>query len=378
MLKIIMIKNLKKLIMIINKMRYSYNDIAIVPAIVSFIEHRNNCWPFWEFTDNTRLPIFTAPMSTVVNESNFELFSDNHIFPILPRNISLETRIQYLKEGKWAAVGLNEFYDLFIKNQWKSKTITSVVIDIANGHMQRLIEYIKHAKNTYDAGIQIMCGNIANPETFRELAKAGADYVRVGIGVGSGCTTWSNVGIGYPIASLIHEIYKIAKTEKGKVPYIIADGGIRNYSDVIKALALGADFVMIGSEFAKLVESAAPTFYYKKDKTIVRIDPLDCSVIGNDDGTFIIDSDTVNLYKLFYGMASKQGQIDLNGSKTRTSEGISKVFECTTNLSTWVENMCDYLKSAMSYVDVYDIQDFNPENVDCVVISQQTKESINQ
>lgn len=367
--------------MLIKETKYSYNDIAIVPAIVSSIDHREECWPFWEFTDNTRLPIFTAPMSTVVNESNFELFSDNYILPILPRNISLETRIQYLKKGKWAAVGLDEFYDLFIKNQWKSKTTTSVVIDIANGHMRRLIEYVKHAKNIYDIDVQIMCGNIANPETFRELAKAGADYVRVGIGVGSGCTTWSNVGIGYPIASLIHETYKIAKNlEKtyDKVPAIIADGGIRNYSDVIKALALGADFVMIGSEFAKLVESAAPTFYYKKDKTIVGIDPLDCSVISNNDGTFMIDSDTVNLHKLFYGMASKQGQIDLNGSKTRTSEGIPKVFDCTTNLSTWIENMCDYLKSAMSYVDIYDIQDFNPENVDCVVISQQTKESINK
>lgn len=361
--------------MIINEMKYSYNDIAIVPATVSSIEHRNECHPFWA----TKLPIFTAPMSTVVNESNFELFSDNHIFPILPRNTSLETRIQYLKKGRWAAVGLDEFYNLFIDNKWDSEIITSVVIDIANGHMRRLIEYIKRAKNIYEDGIQIMCGNIANPKTFIELAKAGADYVRVGIGAGSGCTTWSNVGIGYPMASLIYETYKVAKSLKyEKIPIIIADGGIRNYSDVIKALALGADLVMIGSEFAKLVESAAPTFYYKKDGTIVGIDPLDNPIVSNGDGTFIIDSDEVNLHKLFYGMASKQGQIDLNGSKTRTSEGISKIFNCTTNLSTWVENMCDYLKSAMSYVDIYDVQDFNPENVDCVIISQQTKESINK
>ena len=110
-----------------------------------------------------------------------------------------------------------------------------------------------------------------------------------------GCITSSNTSIHYPMASLINDVFQvkqslqlIADSTGKKLPYIIADGGIRNYSDVIKALALGSDYVMIGSLFASLYESCAKT---------VKIDGIK--------------------YKEFYGMASKQGQIAINGKKTK-------------------------------------------------------------
>ena len=314
-------------------------------------------------------------MSTVVNEDNFQLFDDNGIIPILPRNINLEIRIKYLKMGYWVALGLKEFENLI--DEYDSHS--HVLIDIANGHMEYLCKIIHEVKKK--CNITIMCGNIANPQTYRELALAGADFIRCGIGTGSGCLTWSNTGIGYPIASLIFEIYKIKEElyNMGKnTPLIIADGGIRNYSDVIKALALGADYVMIGGEFAKLVESAAPTFYYDNNK-IIGVDPFECKIKSLSDGTFDIDGKIVNnLHKLFYGMASKKGQEELFGNKINTSEGVSKVFDCTTNLSSWVQNMVSYIQSAMSYTNCSFIEDFNPSRVNCVVISQQTKESINK
>lgn len=374
--------------MLIKEMKYSYNDIAIVPAIKSNVEHRSECNPFTGQFNNSDLPIFTAPMSTVVNEQNFNLFEKNHIIPILPRNFDLETRIDYLRRGKWTAVGLQEFEDLFINNDWDMEIYpdVNVLIDIANGHMSKLHDMIYYAKVKYKWSnrFKIMAGNIANPMTYYELAKAGCDMIRVNIGVGEGCITWSNLGTGYPCASLISEIYKIKKEleHAGEwTPLIIADGGIRNYSDVNKSLALGADYVMIGGLFSKLVESAAPTFYYDKDGvSIHEINPFEHKIDAYPDGTFDIDEEYIvdNLHKVFYGMASRRGQEDINGEKKKTSEGIQKILLATTNLRKWSENMIAYMQSAMSYTNCLYLDDFNPENVDVIIISPQTKESINK
>ena len=374
--------------MLIKEMKYSYNDIAIVPAIKSNVEHRSECNPFTGQFNNSDLPIFTAPMSTVVNEQNFNLFEKNHIIPILPRNFDLETRIDYLRRGKWTAVGLQEFEDLFINNDWDMEIYpdVNVLIDIANGHMSKLHDMIYYAKVKYKwpNRFKIMAGNIANPMTYYELAKAGCDMIRVNIGVGEGCITWSNLGTGYPCASLISEIYKIKKEleHAGEwTPLIIADGGIRNYSDVNKSLALGADYVMIGGLVSKLVESAAPTFYYDKDGvSIHEINPFEHKIDAYPDGTFDIDEEYIvdNLHKVFYGMASRRGQEDINGEKKKTSEGIQKILPATTNLRKWSENMIAYMQSAMSYTNCLYLDDFNPENVDVIIISPQTKESINK
>ncbi len=308
--------------------------------------------------------------------------------PILPRNFPIETRIYYLQRGKWAAVGLQEFEDLFINNDWDMEIYpdVNVLIDIANGHMSKLHDMIYYAKVKYKWSnrFKIMAGNIANPMTYYELAKAGCDMIRVNIGVGEGCITWSNLGTGYPCASLISEIYKIKKEleHAGEwTPLIIADGGIRNYSDVNKSLALGADYVMIGGLFSKLVESAAPTFYYDKDGvSIHEINPFEHKIDAYPDGTFDIDEEYIvdNLHKVFYGMASRRGQEDINGEKKKTSEGIQKILPATTNLRKWSENMIAYMQSAMSYTNCLYLDDFNPENVDVIIISPQTKESINK
>lgn len=374
--------------MLIKETKYCYNDIAIVPAIKSNISHRSECDPYVRDNGEKMLPIFTAPMSTVVNEENFNLFEENHIISILPRNFPLATRIEYLGNGKWVALGLQEFKDIFLDKDWDFELYpyVNVLIDIANGHMSELHDLIYSAKMKYHwkYSFKIMSGNIANPQTYYELAKAGCDYVRCSIGSGSGCLSSSNLGIHYPIASLISEIYEIKKKlyHSGEnTPMIIADGGIRGFSDVIKAKALGADYVMCGGIFSQLVESAAPTFYYQNDgKSITKINPFEHKITPIQGGGFDIDEEYVvdKLHKVFYGMASRRGQEDMNGEKTKTSEGVQKVFDCTTTISKWSENMTDYIKSAMSYTNCYRLDDFNTENVDCIVMSQQTKESINK
>lgn len=318
---------------------YSYNDITIIPAIKSDINSRNECDPY---LSDLMLPLFTAPMSTVVNESNYEIFEKNGINTILPRNINLETRLSYSKCGRWAAYSLKEFEENFCKeesfhNTWR------VLIDIANGHMAKLYELVMKAKKLHD-NIEIMVGNIAHPETYEVCNDCGVDYVRVGIGAGAGCITSSNTAIHYPMASLIYDCYMRKLKIKGTTK-IIADGGIRNYSDVIKALALGADYVMIGSLFAQLKESAA---------------------VKNNG----------NVY--FYGMASAQGQCDISGGKTKTSEGIAKSLPVIGTIAGWTENMIAYMRSAMSYCNIKLIQDFNPYNVQTYLMSTFAKNSINK
>ena len=176
-------------------------------------------------------------------------------------------RYEYLLKGKWVALSLSEFENIFIKNDDFLEEVTvipHVLIDVANGHMQHLIDICKQVKESWGDNIVIMAGNIANPKTYIEYCDAGIDYVRCSIGSGSCCTTASNTAVHYPIASLIDEINTIKESRKHTYESaydkfctkVIADGGIRNFSDVVKALALGADYVMVGGLFASFIESA--------------------------------------------------------------------------------------------------------------------------
>lgn len=375
--------------MLIKSVKYCYDDIAIIPTSISSIDHRKQCNPYDE---NGYLPIFTAPMSTVVNSENYEIFEKNNIYAILPRSENYELRVKYSLNNKWSAFSLAEFNDLFCDEQLVENYIKmpkKALIDVANGHMKSLFKAIKKAKGLYGDTLTIMMGNIANPETYIECLKHGVDYVRCNIGSGEGCITSSNLGLHFPNASLIdaivtlkNEIKKSKGLNANEMTKIIADGGIRNYSDVNKALALGADYVMIGGMFSRLVESCAKTFYYNNNNELIELNPLKGDNIIEQNGTFIFEKEgkillIKKIYKIFYGMASKNGQIDINGEKTKTAEGITKTLECTTNLNKWVENMTDYLKSAMSYTNCKNLIQFK-NNVDCIIMSENTKNSINK
>ena len=326
---------------ILNKIGYSYNDLTIVPARISNISSRSECFPFLNTEHD--LPLFTAPMSSVVNLKNLDIWQHNKITPIIPRTINLNLRLNGLVNGYWIAMSLNEFRTYFIdggidlynpskhfilmdKNDRHEEIPTyKVCIDIANGHMESLYTMVNEAKmksRERSYTLIVMTGNIANPETYSWLYGKDVDYVRLSIGSGNGCLTSSNTGVHYPIATLIDECHSIRshgdyETIKNYYPKIIADGGIRNYSDIIKALALGADYVMVGSLFSGFLESAADIYlergagkyisalgeiqqYFEKGQSVYSYDAeseiAKRKLLAANEGT---------LSKKFYGMSTK-------------------------------------------------------------------------
>ena len=345
-----------------DKIYYTYEDLTIMPNIISGIEHRSECIPL---DDDGMLPIFTAPMNTVVDEKNFDLFEKEMIHAILPRTVDISLRVENSTKGRWSAYSLTEFENVFCDetNVLNQGNGIKALIDIANGHMKKSIDLVRAAKNIYGENIKIMVGNIANPRTYEEYTRAGVDFIRAGIGAGNGCLSTSNVAVHTPMASLIDEIVSVRKEIEGmypKLPKIIADGGIRNYRDIIKALALGADYVMIGSVFARMLESSA-------DKCAVLngievgLGDIDDLHLENDEWYGNVRGKKVRFDKIvatFYGMASREGQIALNGAKTKTSEGLLKKLDVKYTMHGWSMNIMDYLRSAMSYVGVKTLEDF--------------------
>lgn len=161
--------------------------------------------------------------------------------------------------------------------------VDTVIIDTAHGHTKGVVTALKGVKTKFPE-LDVVVGNIATAEAANYLMDAGADAVKVGIGPGSICTTRIVAGVGYPQLSAIMEV---AKAINGKIP-IIADGGIRFTGDIVKALAAGADCVMLGSMFAGTKESPGETVIYegRKYKTYRGMGSVEAMSDGSKDRYF--------------------------------------------------------------------------------------------
>ena len=136
--------------------------------------------------------------------------------------------------------------------------VDAVIIDTAHGHTQGVVAVLKEVKSKFPE-LDVVVGNIATPEAAKYLVEAGADAVKVGIGPGSICTTRVVAGVGFPQFSAVLEV---AAAIKGSGVPVIADGGIRYTGDIPKAIAAGADCVMLGSLLAGTKESPGETIIY--------------------------------------------------------------------------------------------------------------------
>lgn len=156
-------------------------------------------------------------------------------------------------------------------------------IDSAHGHSQGIIDTVKKIKANFD--IDVMAGNIVTPEAAKDLIEAGADAVKVGVGPGSICTTRVVAGVGVPQISAVNDVYTLASKHGVSV---IADGGIKYSGDVVKAIAAGADVVMIGGLFAGTTEAPGEEVLYegRKFKVYVGMGSLAAMDRGSKDRYF--------------------------------------------------------------------------------------------
>tara|TARA_B100000900_G_scaffold198100_1_gene167819 strand:- start:4855 stop:6327 length:1473 start_codon:yes stop_codon:yes gene_type:complete len=162
--------------------------------------------------------------------------------------------------------------------------VDAIVIDTAHGHSKGVINVLKQIKKQYSK-IDVIVGNIATAEAAKFLVKAGADGIKVGIGPGSICTTRVIAGVGYPQLSAI---YEVSNAIKGSGVSVIADGGIKYTGDITKAIAAGADCVMLGSLLAGTKESPGETVIYegRKFKTYRGMGSIEAMQKGSKDRYF--------------------------------------------------------------------------------------------
>ncbi len=196
-------------------------------------------------------------------------------------------------------------------------------IDIAHGHHVLMERAIKTIRNKYGDNVTIIAGNVATPEGYSDLSEWGADAVRIGIGGGSICSTRTQTGHGIPTFQSVLDCRDIDGAS------IIADGGIKTSGDVVKAIAAGADMVMLGSMLAGTDESPGDVF-------------------NRGDG---------KKYKVYRGMASVEAQLDWRG-EARSLEGISTTIPYKGSVKNILLTISQNLKSGLSYSGCRSIAEF--------------------
>jgi len=264
------------------------------------------------------LPVVPANMECVINDELAVKLAKQKFFYIHHRfnTDCLKFSKMMVAEGLpiSISIGVNQdAYDTLTLLKGNEICPDFITIDIAHGHSIKMEAMIKHIKynflNTY-----VIAGNVSTPEATRDLELWGADCIKVGIGPGSACTTYVATGFGSrgAQASIVQQCAKAKKNPNTK---IIADGGIKDPGDIAKALALGADFVMIGGMFSGLQDSPG---------TPVQVDG--CT------------------YKEFWGSASAAS------GKTERIEGMKKLIPLQSlDVLGKMKHLQECLQSAISY-----------------------------
>ncbi len=349
----------------LRKTGYELSDINIVQAPVSYIEHRSECDTMIEMCGRKVHPVIVAPMAAVTDENNYKVWLDNNFICVVPRTVDFEKRLEICKET-FCSFSLDEAQSIYLDSKivdlFINKEKFYVCVDIAQGTMNRLYEICKKLKFVYGDNIEIMTGNVATPEAYDYYADAEIDYMRLSIGTGSRCTTSCNVGIHYPVATLIDEM-AVKKKEwdmyygQGKPSTkIIVDGGIANFDDIQKCLALGAFAVMNGSSFAKSEEACGEVRYlneecedWDKGMSYEEFEELKEHCLA------WLEREP---YREYYGMSTKRAQKECGNVCSKTSEGIARLVKVEYPIAKWADNMKSYIASAMSYCDAKTIDEF--------------------
>ncbi|HSW96662.1 MAG TPA: IMP dehydrogenase [Candidatus Saccharimonadales bacterium] len=234
----------------------TFDDILLLPGYSDFSRADIDLSTQVTKTLRIKIPLVSAPMDTVTEASLAIKLAELGGLGIIHRNLSVADQADQVAQVKQnglivgAAVGGSEGFQDRVAALVKAGGDV-LVVDTAHGFAIQILETIKHIKQTYPH-IQVISGNIATFDGAIASIEAGADALRVGMGPGAICTTRIISGMGVPQVLAIQETVRAAK---GKGVPVIADGGIKYSGDMVKALALGASSVMMGSFFAATEEA---------------------------------------------------------------------------------------------------------------------------
>tara|TARA_Y100000996_G_scaffold394878_1_gene359588 strand:- start:384 stop:1451 length:1068 start_codon:yes stop_codon:yes gene_type:complete len=318
---------------------FTFDDVTLVPQYSSVlpVDAITNCKLSKNL--NLKVPLLSSAMDTITESKMAIAISKAGGIGIIHRNLSIEKQVSEVKKVKknnclvGAAIGVNAQDIERVEELSKVKT-DLIVIDTAHGHTKKVLNVIKKIKKKLKNST-LCAGNIATGKAAEFLADNGVDIVKVGIGPGSICTTRLVAGIGVPQLSAVMDVKKALKKYKTK---IISDGGIKFSGDLAKAIAAGADAIMIGSLFSGTLESPGKIIKYKG-----------------------------KLYKNFRGMGSvgamSAGSADRYYQKKTKDitkyvpEGVEGMVKFKGSVKEIVYNLVGGLKSSMGYMGTKTIKD---------------------
>jgi len=311
--------------------RLTYDDVQIIPKY-SEINHRSDCDVSTKLTKDILLdiPIVSSPMDTITEFDMAWAMHNLGGIGIIHRFMSIEEQSQIVVDfgNVGAAIGVTGDYLERAQELVKVKC-NVLLIDVAHGHHKLVQQAIERLRNEINKeNIEIIAGNIATREGAEFLCDAGADAVRVGVGGGSLCSTRIQTGIGIPMVSAIRDVADICDNYGVGV---IADGGIRTPGDVAKAIAAGADCVMLGSLLSGTKETPG-----KITKTGLWPDEV--------------------LQKKYRGSSSLDAKSDRG--ETHNVEGYSTNIPYKGKVKRIINDILDGLKSSMSYVGASNLEEF--------------------
>lgn len=299
----------------------TYDDISLIPTEISRIRSRNEANTASVFLgENLTVPVISSPMDTVTGLEMAKELASLGCIGILNRfNSSLNDILNTESRNgiKAVSVGLTTSEEIIAKLAERKYLIC---IDTANASNKEVLNKSEEIKKKYD--VKLLVGNIANGATLKQLEDAGADAVRVGIGSGSVCSTSIQTGIGIGQVSSILDVYFTREEQKLKIK-IIADGGIKSAGDTAKALALGADAVMLGRMLAGTKETPGEVIKYNGQ-----------------------------LWKKYRGSASYAVKM-----RNEFIEGEETMVPYKGAVKNVINSISDGLKSAMSYMNCFSIEE---------------------
>ena len=242
----------------------TFDDILLVPQYSNVLPSETDISLSLTNKISLKVPFLSSAMDTVTESKMAIAIASSGGIGIIHRNLNIKKQSQEVSKVKskkllvGAAVGTNK-EDIDRAKSLINSECDMIVIDTAHGHSEKVLNMLSKLKKL-TSKIPICVGNIATGEAAKRLYNSGADIIKVGIGPGSICTTRMVAGIGVPQISAIMDVKKSLKNKKIR---IISDGGIKFSGDIAKALAAGADAIMMGSIFAGTDESPGRKFKVK-------------------------------------------------------------------------------------------------------------------